>query len=63
MRSRTIIRSICRDIKEKVCRSNPYEIDITEIDGFDNLHHATDMDKGSRGARSRLTIQKRCFFL
>ena len=20
---------------------NPYEIDITEIDGFDNLHHAT----------------------
>ena len=20
---------------------NPYKIDITEIDGFDNLHHAT----------------------
>ena len=24
---------------------NPYEIDITEIDGFDNLHHATGMIK------------------
>ena len=22
---------------------NPYEIDITEIDGFDNLHHAEDI--------------------
>ena len=24
---------------------NPYEIDITEIDGFDNLHHATGIIK------------------
>ena len=31
---------------------NPYEIDITEIDGFDNLHHATGMIKEAevRGA-------------
>ena len=27
--------------KKKSVVSQPYEIDITEIDGFDNLHHAT----------------------
>ena len=24
---------------------NPYGLDITEIDGFDNMHHATDIIK------------------
>ena len=37
---------------------NPYEIDITEIDGFDNLHHATGMIKEAevRGAELYLWI-------
>ena len=39
------IHFICRDIKGRwgirfTGISNPYAIDITEIDGFDNLHHA-----------------------
>ena len=27
--------------RRKMDFPNPYDIDITEIDGFDNLHHAT----------------------
>lgn len=35
------IRFICRGIKrQKTVDFNPYKIDITEIEGFDNLHHA-----------------------
>ena len=30
------------------CRWNPYELDITEIDGFDNLHHAQEILKESQ---------------
>lgn len=38
----TITHSTCRAIKESGSdgRNLPYRIDITEIDGFDDLHHA-----------------------
>ncbi len=63
MRSRTIIRSICRDTKEKsLAFPNPYEIDITEIDGFDNLHHATGIIKEAEVRGAELYHSKRCFF-
>ena len=42
---------------------NPYEIDITEIDGFDNLHHATGMIKEAEVRGAELYHSKRCFFL
>jgi len=35
---------MCKFLKE--C-PNPYEIDITEIDGFDNLHHPEGILKAS----------------
>ena len=42
---------------------NPYEIDITEIDGFDNLHYATGMIKEAEVRGAELYHSKRCFFL
>lgn len=42
---------------------NPYEIDITEIDGFDNLHHATGMIKEAEVREQSFTIQNGAFFL
>ena len=33
----------------------PYKIDITEIDGFDDLHHATGMIKDIEEKAKRLT--------
>ena len=42
---------------------NPYEIDITEIDGFDNLHHATGIIKEAEVRGAELYHSKRCFFL
>ena len=42
---------------------NPYTIDITEIDGFDNLHHATGMIKEAEVRGAELYHSKRCFFL
>ena len=30
---------------EKFCFQNPFSFDITEIDGFDNLHHPTGLLK------------------
>lgn len=42
---------------------NPYEIDITEIDGFDNLHHATGIIKEAQQRGAELYGSKRCFFL
>ena len=38
---------------------NPYEIDITEIDGFDNLHHATGMIKEAEVRGAELYHSKR----
>lgn len=42
---------------------NPYAIDITEIDGFDNLHHAVDILKDAQNRASCLYHTKESFFL
>ena len=42
---------------------NPYAIDITEIDGFDNLHHAVDILKEAQIRASSLYHTKESFFL
>ena len=36
---------------------NPYTIDITEIDGFDNLHHAEGLIGRPRSARQSFTVR------
>ena len=41
---------------------NPYAIDITEIDGFDNLHHAVDILKEAQNRASSLYHTKESFF-
>ena len=47
MRTRVIIRFICRGIKNTALIGSelPYELDITEIDGFDDLHHSEGYSK------------------
>lgn len=42
---------------------NPYRIDITEIDGFDNLHHAEGIIKEAEARAARLYGSDRCFYL
>lgn len=42
---------------------NPYEIDITEIDGFDNLHHATGILAEAQKRAAELYNSKECFYL
>ncbi len=42
---------------------NPYTIDITEIDGFDNLHHAQEILKEAQGRAAELYGAKRSFYL
>ena len=42
---------------------NPYSIDITEIDGFDNLHHAEEILKEAQERAASLYGSKRCFYL
>ncbi|BCJ96915.1 hypothetical protein acsn021_44840 [Anaerocolumna cellulosilytica] len=42
---------------------NPYSIDITEIDGFDNLHHAEGMLKESMERCGKLYGSKACHYL
>lgn len=42
---------------------NPYEIDITEIDGFDNLHHAKGLILEAQQRASALYGSKDCFYL
>lgn len=42
---------------------NPYSIDITEIDGFDNLHHAVDILKEAQQRAADLYGAKRSFYL
>lgn len=42
---------------------NPYLIDITEIDGFDNLHHATEILDEAQKRGARLYNSKECYFL
>ena len=41
----------------------PYKIDITEIDGFDDLHHATGMIKDIEEKAKRLYGSKRSFLI
>ncbi|SES02682.1 aminotransferase class I/II-fold pyridoxal phosphate-dependent enzyme [Lachnobacterium bovis] len=42
---------------------NPYEIDITEIEGFDNLHEACDIIKESQDMAAKLYGAKETFYL
>ena len=42
---------------------NPYAIDITEIEGFDNLHHATGILKEAESRAAALFKAKRTFYL
>ena len=42
---------------------NPYGIDITEIDGFDNLHHATGILKEAQKRARELYGAKRSYYL
>lgn len=42
---------------------NPYEIDITEIDGFDNLHHAAGILAEAQQRAADLYGSKECFYL
>lgn len=42
---------------------NPYDIDITEIDGFDNLHDATGLIQEAQKRAARLYGAKESFFL
>ena len=42
---------------------NPYQIDITEIDGFDNLHHAEDILKESEEHAAQVFGADKTFYL
>ena len=42
---------------------NPYTIDITEIDGFDNLHHAEEILRDAQQRAAELDGAKRSFYL
>ena len=43
--------------------TSPYRIDITEIDGFDDLHHAEGILKEAQEERQRCTMRMRHIFL
>ncbi|MBP3487320.1 MAG: aminotransferase class V-fold PLP-dependent enzyme [Roseburia sp.] len=42
---------------------NPYTVDITEIDGFDNLHHAEGILKEAEERAAALYGSERCYYL
>lgn len=42
---------------------NPYSIDITEIDGFDNLHHAEGIIKEAQERAAELYGSEHCYYL
>ena len=48
-------------LKENI--RSAYEIDITEIDGFDNLHHAKEILKDAQQKARTLYGSKYCFYL
>ena len=50
-----------RRIKEIL--ASPYAIDITEIDGFDNLHHAQDILKAAQERAARVWGARRTWYL
>lgn len=43
--------------------TNPYSIDITEIEGFDNLHHAEGVLKEAQEAAAELYGSRRAYYL
>lgn len=49
--------------REAISFPNPYTIDITEIDGFDNLHHATGILEEAQERAAALYGSKECFYL
>lgn len=49
--------------RAKLAFPNPYQIDITEIDGFDNLHHATGILKEAQQRAADLYGSKKCYYL
>ena len=49
--------------RQKFDFANPYEIDITEIDGFDNLHHAEGILKEAQQKAALLYGSKACYYL
>lgn len=50
-------------IGEKGVFPNPYSIDITEIDGFDNLHHAEGILKESMEAAAKIYGSSHTYYL
>ena len=42
---------------------NPYSIDITEIDGFDNLHHAEGIIREAEERAAALYGSDHCYYL
>lgn len=49
--------------RQKLDFPNPYSIDITEIDGFDNLHHAQGILKEAQERAAALYGSRRCYYL
>ena len=45
------------------CRWNPYEMDITEIEGFDNLHHAKGVLKDTQEQAAKLYGAEKSYYL
>jgi arginine/lysine/ornithine decarboxylase len=50
-----------RHMKKKDLK-NPYKVDITEIEGFDDLHHATGVLKKSQQRAARMYASEHTFF-
>lgn len=51
------------DTESLCCFSNPFSIDITEIDGFDNLHHPEGILKTSMDWAAKVYGTKRSYYL
>ena len=49
--------------RQAVCEWNPYELDITEIDGFDNLHRAEGILKEAQERAAGLYGARQSFYL
>lgn len=49
--------------RRRVDEVNPYSIDITEIDGFDNLHHATEILKEAQMRAANLYQARQSYYL
>lgn len=48
---------------EKFCFQNPFSFDITEIDGFDNLHHPTGLLKDTMEQAAAVYGSEKTYFL